>query len=534
MNKNKFLTQLNKNLQALNKTEREEIINFYEERFEKGVVYEGKTEQEVVNELEEPDVIAKNVYEEYGINADYILNNSNYHIENENTNNVSDANADNNELVEKNINNNQGNFQNENSYYKKSKFNVGKIIVVILLDILVLSSLLPALLGIIIALGTSGIAMLPLSVMPYIPDTNTYTILGRIGISLASLGLMFLLIAAMLLLLRLFIKIMEFTVNIHYNAFTNKAGRNIRFKTEGRKTRKIFIKGTILGMLLFTGAIVVLVLNYSDFKDNFKLEHIEAEEYKKDIDIDGIWSMNINIDMAKVDFKYTDLSEIKVIYSYYEKDEIVFDINNENKMITIEQNVDYWKEWYNDMFHWVKSDEITIYLPKDLEFKNLSVDASNASLDLNLENSKELESVNIKTSNGKINVSNVTTSYLRLDTSNGSITLTNVVAKKVYTETSNGSINFSSVKSNDIYSKTTNGRIEMTNVSAITDIGSVFNIKSSNGSIILTDIYIKEVFAKTSNGNITFNNQDQAYSFFKRCLQTSNGDIKGSTSGSIC
>ncbi len=64
--KKKFLSTLETLLAPLEKEEREEILRFYEERFETSVLYEGKTEQEVIDELESPADIARNVLEAYG------------------------------------------------------------------------------------------------------------------------------------------------------------------------------------------------------------------------------------------------------------------------------------------------------------------------------------------------------------------------------------------------------------------------------------------------------------------------------------
>ncbi len=68
--KNQFLTELNRHLEKLSKTEKEEIIAFYEERFKNAELYESKTEEEVIKDLEDPKQIARNVLQEYGLNPD--------------------------------------------------------------------------------------------------------------------------------------------------------------------------------------------------------------------------------------------------------------------------------------------------------------------------------------------------------------------------------------------------------------------------------------------------------------------------------
>ena len=72
MNKLDFLRRLNSELGVLDKEEKKQILAFYEERFYSGTIYENKTEQEVISELESPEVIARNVLEEYGVSPKYV------------------------------------------------------------------------------------------------------------------------------------------------------------------------------------------------------------------------------------------------------------------------------------------------------------------------------------------------------------------------------------------------------------------------------------------------------------------------------
>src|SRR6056300_625375 len=72
MNKLDFLRRLDKELSVLDKEERREILAFYEERFYTGTIYENKTEEEVIADLESPETIAKNVLAEYGVSPTYV------------------------------------------------------------------------------------------------------------------------------------------------------------------------------------------------------------------------------------------------------------------------------------------------------------------------------------------------------------------------------------------------------------------------------------------------------------------------------
>jgi|GEM_PF-5680673 len=65
--KKRFLEELKRLLAPLQENERQEILDFYEERFNTGLLYEGKTESQIVDELERPEDIARNVLKEYGL-----------------------------------------------------------------------------------------------------------------------------------------------------------------------------------------------------------------------------------------------------------------------------------------------------------------------------------------------------------------------------------------------------------------------------------------------------------------------------------
>jgi uncharacterized membrane protein len=64
MNKTEFFKELTKQIQKLPKTERDNIIEDYEEHFEHGV-FEGRTEEEIAKKLGNPRKIARELITEY-------------------------------------------------------------------------------------------------------------------------------------------------------------------------------------------------------------------------------------------------------------------------------------------------------------------------------------------------------------------------------------------------------------------------------------------------------------------------------------
>ncbi|MDF2590601.1 MAG: hypothetical protein K0S75_67 [Clostridia bacterium] len=123
---------------------------------------------------------------------------------------------------------------------------------------------------------------------------------------------------------------------------------------------------------------------------------------------------------------------------------------------------------------------------------------------------KHLSSLNIVTTNGKCELSDITADYFMPSTSNGRISLLNCQSKSVKASTSNGKIIVSGTSSEIADFTTSNGKIEIEDCKF-----DKLDAKTSNGAILLDGIYkvnSKEgnYNLRTSNGKITIslNNSD--------------------------
>ncbi len=489
MNKNKFLTELNKKLQYLSNEEREEIISFYEERFEKGTLCEGKSEEEVIKDLESPDVIAHNVYTEYGINTEVFKEDK------------------------------------ESIAEKGKKKNVLLIILIVFADLAILLPIVSSLLSVVFGIGVASLATLISGFAALFP-TNIYSILGKISIMIGLIGISILLFIATLMLLKLFVKTMEILINLNYNIFTGKRGRNFRIKSESKKTRRVVLKGAILGMLLLLVGLILAGINFRDFKENYTLEHTGEDVYEETINLELDWDLNVEALDAKVNFMYVESDEMSIDYSYYKKDEFIFNVDNDNKIITIDKAVN-WEDWFRYSYHYVEPDEITIKLPKDMKYKSIEMNLSNSDFTHDFQNSTYLEKIDIYTSNGNLEISNANAGEIRLRSSNGKIVVNSTSSQKIELKTSNGKVIMNDILVNNIYARTSNGGISLNNVKATNNVISDYNIKTSNGKIDLENVYAFRLTIKTSNGDINFNNDDSTYIIDYLCLTASNGKKLG-------
>lgn len=152
------------------------------------------------------------------------------------------------------------------------------------------------------------------------------------------------------------------------------------------------------------------------------------------------------------------------------------DIKVENGILKVKEYEH--NSWLSFNFGWFNTERyIEIYVPEDV-----------------------LDSVNIDTSNGRIELSGISLNELTVNTSNGKIEMTDLKADKCDVKTSNGAIAI-------IESEIENSRFV-----------------TSNGKISIEGTF-KDVYAKTSNGSIDVSS-DISEEYYKISAKTSNGSVR--------
>ena len=142
-----------------------------------------------------------------------------------------------------------------------------------------------------------------------------------------------------------------------------------------------------------------------------------------------------------------------------------------------------------------------------------------------LEIPENLEEAELKSSNGKIEVSNYKAAILKAITSNAKLEFTDVTAAEIEALTDNAKINFENVKADYCVLRSSNGKIEM-------DCCEIIHIngKTSNGAIkipcaILANNGNYDYQLETSNGGISINFNEVLTHGFTIDLATSNGKV---------
>lgn len=159
-------------------------------------------------------------------------------------------------------------------------------------------------------------------------------------------------------------------------------------------------------------------------------------------------------------------------------------------------------------FDFVKNNNCIVFNPK--YNSNISI-----KLDVSLPET-HYDKVILNSTNGKIDIKELSSNSLQCLTSNSSIDIVDSNVMKIDLTTKNGRIEIKDTNSDDIKAYTTNSSIFLMNVNS-KDI----DIKTANGKVNINDINGKKIICKTSNASIEV--KDLSFNTIK--LTTSNGKI---------
>lgn len=162
---------------------------------------------------------------------------------------------------------------------------------------------------------------------------------------------------------------------------------------------------------------------------------------------------------------------------------------------------------------------VTVEVP-DEYMGTLSVECSNAKVECSAG-----AEINIDNSNGKVDISDITGSSVKVRSSNSTITASNISADELSLINSNGKVevNKSYVTGNTVL-EAGNSRVEAAN----TVFGSSGNISSDNGSVMITDCELgSDMTVSANNGSVNM----EDFSFENLFVKARNGSIKGSAYG---
>ena len=516
MNKLDFLRRLDKELQVLDKEERREILAFYEERFYTGTIYENKTEEQVIAELERPEEIARNVLDEYGVSPKFVKT-------------------------------------KEERY---SNVSMPKAVLLIAFDVLIASSVIPALFAAAIAIlgssfsyiGTWGLIIGERSTV----DEFTFVFLTGAYILLFLFGLVVL--EATLWLTRTL-------VIWHLNVFkiknrdkfikkTSKWSLDSWFKKH-RRARKLKNLALVFSIIAVVYSGYWIVNHFDWVRAEYEAGEIISETITEDFEAEILagdqWTIETNLENIKVEIVLVSGDDVVLHHSYYENDNFTYSFDFDNNVVLIENDVDpqvniFWDP--SELFSILSGDVgVRLEVPADLLLEDLDLTTTNATINLTnidaddmllrtsnaniiVSNSEVTYKMNLRTSNAKIDVSNIIIGTdMTLNTTNGKIYVDNVTVLgtgELFADTSNSSIQISDVNFSTYEIDSSNGGIRLSNLNVDLHDGLSLVLETSNASIDMEDVYVDVIVGETSNADIDFYNSDTTFHPSNLDLDTSN------------
>ncbi len=482
--KERFMKDLKSFLTELSEEERNEILSFYEERFHTGKVFEGKSEQEIVSELESPEDIARNVLREYGKSPD--------------------------------------------SYLRKDEgdgVNVGSLIGVVCFDVFIASWLLPALFGIFIwFLSSLGSYVLSLFLMPFRADTAVISGL------LVGFGVLFFGVLIALWLYDVLLSFVAWLLKWHMNAL------NLRLNEWPRKIRRLSaahylkkrppmrklknqLKLAALLMVIIGGAYQIISLD--GFTFNVGAEDNVSETFTREVaDLSG-WEVEGNLAYGDLTFHTHGSSEIRVETRVPENADMEVIINEDTR--TVELSNERQLFLFNIGLWFTEDTYIDIYLPEDLTLERVDIEHMNGEIIIR---DQVIDHVNLKTTNGSIRLSSIESPHpVRAATTNGNVTVYSSTASELMATSTNGKIEIRDGEYSNVDAKTTNGKILVLNINDIHVIDSEMSVQTTNGKIELHNVYVNEVSMKSTNGSLHYENEDNSFQVGRLNYSTTNGTM---------
>lgn len=521
MNRKDFLRMLENELNVLDRVERKEILDFYEERFHTGVNYEGKTEDEIIAELEHPKAIARNVLDEYGVAPRFVKKKS------ERYDNVNGLQA----------------------------------VFIITFDVLIATWLIPTLFSIAISLFAACFTWF--TTLPLI--IGTHTIVDQYIFALLS-GAYVLLFFASLFVLELLIWTSKKLIIWHLNVFKiKKRDRFIKKASsfsvdkflKNHRGLRFFKNVALIGSIITIAVSGLWVLNHYDIvKNNFSDELITETydyDFATEIAAEEEWNINIELDLYDVEVKYVESDSMELTHVYFEKENFLYTVDDETNVISIYDIDDdsiLWETSFNitDLFDLIfnQKQHITLYVPENLKLNDFTLDLSVGDVvvknvdakNINIENNVgtiivqdvtfvttgviksdtgliQVEAVTgeklvISTNVGRVEVEDVTAKELDVSADTGRVELSNSngtsEVSKLTVTTNTGRISISDVDFNTYVISADTGSVELTSFNTIDKDGNSINASSDTGNVSLTNVFVANVDMETDTGNIYYKN----------------------------
>lgn len=279
---------------------------------------------------------------------------------------------------------------------------------------------------------------------------------------------------------------------------------------------------------LLIGLALVLVISTTTSADIFVIDSENFTISENDFAAEDFESFYLDLDNRNVVIEESEDNRIHLQYYVHEKDLVEFEDSDNELSLTIS------RKWYYNIFNFdIFSDKeyykVYLQLPTDLAVDILDVSTSNGKVDCKVDN--VFTNVRLTSSNGRIDVANLSSDDLLAVTSNGDMDLNDLtINNSVNLGTSNGDITINNLTTKEIDADTSNGKITAQNI-----ISEDIILDSSNGRIYLLVLGDKDdyrVTLSTSNGDKIYDGLKidsgtiNASGIKTISLDSSNGDVE--------
>ncbi len=256
-------------------------------------------------------------------------------------------------------------------------------------------------------------------------------------------------------------------------------------------------KSLKIGLALFLiGLGVVLSVNIATKGELFDVNEGEFELHEESYTKEQFESFTFDFDNRDIYVLPSEEENISIKFYVNEKED--FEYNDETDELSI--TIDY--QWQRNIFSFSFPKNRTyykVYLYVPASFFAYNFDFTSKNGYIKVEDILLLGDVDLKTSNGDLEITNSSVNQISMNTSNGKLNLANISV------------------TGDLEGRTSNGRVNATNIEA-----SKIELRTSNGRIIAEDLNSKYIKLNTSNGEIdstVIGNKDD----FHVRIHTSNG-----------
>jgi uncharacterized membrane protein len=508
--KKKFLRELAYYLSPLSKEEREEILRFYEERFYTSMMYEGKSEEEVIDELESPKQIARNVLDEFGYSTKLPV----YESEKHQVKEVKPKNDD-----------------YDSSETRSNSPSVISMLLLIGFDVVIVGGIVGALIGLFFGLTGGLFAFMAATLIdPLVSGTS-----NDIYYTLLVLGISYFWFLFIAWIYDVAISFFSWLVRIHIKTFNINFGTNIP-KMIKRLSLGYYIKRrpALRKTKSFLSFIVIIGIFISGFmlitSGSFALEDLNYQtiEFEETADISAIpvanWTINSNVDFGEISIVRTNTEIIRVHGTELEDYPHMITIDETNNLINIENEFDELISFRLIFNLFTQTPSITIEVPATLPIESIDIDGTNGKINIT---NFDLETLSIESTNAEIRLNDVhVTQTIDIETTNGDIFINQTSADTIDIGTTNGLFNLNQVDARTYNLNTTNGIIRLESLNETLKDGVSLSAITTNGRIEAYDVYVKNVELRTTNGNIVYRNTDLTFILESFVHSNTNGSFE--------